>query len=508
VLPDLIADRKLDLTLRLGAIRLLQMHLGDLTSKASKGTVWEGYTRRSDEAPVPEKARAALREAFPSGNADLDRELGRTLAMIEDDDAGVRQRLVEQLTARSHPTEDVHNLIVLARLRGPRTAAMTAATATALLRLDAKMDERKLNRDSNWPLRLGEMYVELAHKDPALNAALLAHADFGRPDHALFAHTAGFDRVAAADRFLARAAKDTDYAWNSTLIEVVGAGPPERVLPVLRRLWGQQGQDEAILPLLARKPQAEDRARFVEALNSARLATMQLAVEALAQLPARNDRDEVLRLLLALRRLPSGKEGDGVRKLLLAALQRSAGREFADADAWTAWFAKTYPALAARVADDDGVDVAGWGKRLAGIDWSSGDAGRGQQIFVRASCASCHSGTQALGPDLQGVVGRFSRADLFTAIIQPSKDVSPRYRTTILTTSNGKTHQGLIVYEAVDSVILQTGPAETVRLTNTQIAERRLSARSLMPAGLLDRLTDREIADLYAYLKGMGKKQG
>src|SRR5581483_10099620 len=121
------------------------------------------------------------------------------------------------------------------------------------------------------------------------------------------------------------------------------------------------------------------------------------------------------------------------------------------------------------------------------INWDKGDAKRGMKVYTRASCASCHSGAAALGPDLAGVTGRFSRDDLFTAILQPSKDVSPRYRTTQVTTARGRVYQGIIVYDAVDSVILQTGPATTVSLANTQISERRLTATSLMPVGLLDR---------------------
>jgi putative heme-binding domain-containing protein len=124
-------------------------------------------------------------------------------------------------------------------------------------------------------------------------------------------------------------------------------------------------------------------------------------------------------------------------------------------------------------------------------------------VHVKAGCAACHSGATALGPDLRGVAGRFSRADLFTAIVQPSKDVAPRYRTTQLTTAGGKIYQGIIVYEAVDSVLLLTGPGQSVRIAHMQIGERRLTATSLMPAGLLDRLRDEEIADLYAYLKSL-----
>src|SRR5207302_521038 len=107
-------------------------------------------------------------------------------------------------------------------------------------------------------------------------------------------------------------------------------------------------------------------------------------------------------------------------------------------------------------------------------------------------------------PTLDGIANRFSRDDLFTAIVQPSKDISRGFQTTVLETTAGKLYQGLIVYEAVDGLILVTGPAATVRLSGQEIASRRASNVSLMPAGLLDNLLDREIADLYAYLRSLG----
>ena len=105
---------------------------------------------------------------------------------------------------------------------------------------------------------------------------------------------------------------------------------------------------------------------------------------------------------------------------------------------------------------------------------------------------------------LAGTQGRFSRDDVLTAILQPSKDISNRYRTTLLETAEGKVYQGLVIYEAVDSMILQTGPAAVVRLVNKQVVGKRLTDVSLMPAGLLDMAKDEEIADLYAYLKSLG----
>ncbi len=505
----LLTDKRITAAVRLEAVRVVQLAMGDLMAAKEKGTVWEGYSRRRDDIAVSADVRTALRTAFPSGHVDLDRELSRTLAVIEDDDAATFAKIAERLTADADPVEDIHYLIVLARLRAIRTETITKRVASALLSLDDKITRRHLNRDTNWPLRIAELHAELARKDAALNAALLAHADFGRPDHVLFARCPGFDRRRAAEIFLRKSTDDTDFPWSAELVALLGELPRQRIAPLLRRLWGEHGVDDAILTLLARQPCAEDRERFVSGLGSPRLDMVILCLDALEKLPPpspeqNRDGDELLAVLLALRRLPDGKETEKARDRLLTYLSHRTGRKQTTTPAWLAWYGRTYPQRAARLNDADGVDVAAWNKRLAALDWSAGEAERGRLVFSKASCASCHSGTQALGPDLRGATGRFSRADLFAAILQPNKDVSPRYRSTQITTEAGKIYQGLIVYEAVDSVILQTGPAATIRLTNPQIREARLTSTSLMPVGLLDKCNDRDIADLYAYLKSLG----
>jgi hypothetical protein len=444
----LVPEWETDPEVRLAAVRLLQRSLGGLMSPKAKGLVWEGYSARLATPDPARVARAApvLRKAFPSGHADLDRELSRTLAMLEEDDPGVLGKVADKLTADSDPVEDVHYLIVFARLRGPRTPALTRRVASALLALDRKLTQRHLNRDTNWPLRVGETYAELARKDPALHAALLADPEFGRPDHALFASSPGFDRRRAAEVFLARAEKDPDYPWTPALAALLDGLSEERARPVLLRLWDRGGLEESVLPLLAREPQAEDRDKFLRGLESAQVATVRLCLDALDKLPDSREGRHLLALVRGLRRLPEGKEEDRLRARLAADLRRLTGQDIGpDREAWTAWFSRSSPDLAARLGGADGVDVAAWGKRLAALDWSAGDAGRGRAVFERASCSACHSGAQALGPDLHGVAGRFSRDDLFTAILRPSKDVSPRYRTTAVATTDGKVYQGLII---------------------------------------------------------------
>jgi putative heme-binding domain-containing protein len=496
--------------LRLAAVRLMQTSLGDLIAPRLMGTVWEGYSlRRSFGVGKAHLARAvtALRHSFPSGNADLDREVSRTLAVLEDDDPTTLIRVIRKVTAKSHPVEDIHYLIVLARLRGPRPAAVTKRTAAALVALDAKLDRRRLARDNHWPLRVAELHEGLAQQDPRLNEAILLHPDFGRPTHAIFAGSKGFNRRKAAVVFLARARREEDYAWTPALVRIIASLPDEQALPVLRSLWGKGGLEETILPFLARRPRERDREMFLSGLQSPQLATVRRCLEALEKLPPRKEGAVFLPLVKCLRRLGDGKEERLLKKRLTGYLRKLTGQSGlgVKSAAWSRWFTKAYPKLAAKLGGADGVDVAAWDRRLAKVDWSAGEAGRGKKVFVKASCASCHSGGQALGPDLRGVAGRFSRRDLFTAIVQPSKDVSPRYRTTQVTTADGKVYQGLVIYEAVGSLILQTGPDKTIRIANKQIEDRRTTLVSLMPVGLIDKLTDREIADLYAYLKSLGK---
>ena len=121
---------------RLDAVRLIQRVLGDLMAPKTMGTVWEGYSRRRATPAVPDTVRTALCAAFPTKNADLDRELARTLAMIEDDDPATLARIADKLLPDSDPVEDVHYLIVIARMGGKRSAEITQRVADSLVSLD------------------------------------------------------------------------------------------------------------------------------------------------------------------------------------------------------------------------------------------------------------------------------------------------------------------------------------------------------------------------------------
>jgi putative heme-binding domain-containing protein len=146
------------------------------------------------------------------------------------------------------------------------------------------------------------------------------------------------------------------------------------------------------------------------------------------------------------------------------------------------------------------VDFDAWQKRLDAIDWKSGDASRGRAVYHQRSCARCHEGTGRLGPELAPVARRFSRNDLFTAILDPNRDVSPAYRVTQVETEAGTVVTGQLLYESPETMLIQTSPDTTVRLAGQEIRAIRKSPLSPMPSGLLRDATDQELADLYAWL--------
>jgi putative heme-binding domain-containing protein len=444
---------------------------------------------------------------YPTRQSHVDREILRLLAMNEAADLLASRPVLAEITSASDPIEDEHRLVFLARMPHGSMDDAISPLANAWLGLDRKFTSGKRARDRNWPLRMGEAYAAMARNVSGLNEALVAHVEFGRPDHVLFSQAGAFPRARAAEIFLARAGGQEDYAWSPALVELLGALPSGRAIAAARALWPNQAVRDAIVPILARMPSTEDRACFLEGLASPQLATIKHCLKALDRLPASGEPDNVYPLVRLLRSLGTGKEEAALKEQAGALLRRATGVDLpsGDANAWTDWLARTYPALAAKLTNADGVDRAAWDRRLASIDWTAGDGGRGQGVFRKAGCASCHSSTQALGPDLAGVTNRFGFGDLVTSIIQPSKDVSPRYQTTLLATADGKTHQGTIIYEATDGVLLQTGPTTMIRIAGNQVTSRRPAPLSLMPAGLLDQLSNAEIADLFAYLKTLKK---
>ena len=165
------------------------------------------------------------------------------------------------------------------------------------------------------------------------------------------------------------------------------------------------------------------------------------------------------------------------------------------------WFNVKYPGLLQHLELDGQDNPAQWEQLYKSTLWNRGDATRGASLFTERACATCHTGSKMVGPDLAGAAQRFSPADLFNAIVFPSRDVAPAYRMTTFNLRNGEAYTGLVAFESADGVMIHTGFGSTMRLSEADITSRQPSALSFMPAGLLGGAKPQDLADLYAYLK-------
>jgi putative heme-binding domain-containing protein len=135
----------------------------------------------------------------------------------------------------------------------------------------------------------------------------------------------------------------------------------------------------------------------------------------------------------------------------------------------------------------------------------------GKQLFEAASCVSCHrlNGVgQEYGPDLTKIDPKqHTPVEILRDILEPSYRINEKYTTYIFETESGKQLSGLILEETPSSVKVIENPllkADPVILKASEIAERKKSTTSLMPKGLLDKLTREEILDLVSYVTAGG----
>lgn len=133
-------------------------------------------------------------------------------------------------------------------------------------------------------------------------------------------------------------------------------------------------------------------------------------------------------------------------------------------------------------------------------DLETARAGRGRTIFIK-SCATCHTlfgeGRQ-VGPDLTGA----QRTDLDYVLINvmdPSALVGHAYRVTVVELKDGRVINGIVKAEDTNTVTLQTATDRIVVATQ-DIESRQQQPVSMMPEGLLNRMTIDDVRDLVKYL--------
>ncbi|MHC4876927.1 MAG: PVC-type heme-binding CxxCH protein [Planctomycetota bacterium] len=153
-------------------------------------------------------------------------------------------------------------------------------------------------------------------------------------------------------------------------------------------------------------------------------------------------------------------------------------------------------------ADDP---LAAWSECLTG-----GDAEAGRETFMThltAACIRCHrvgKTGSTVGPNLESIGLQRDRKHLLRAIISPSADIEPKYRTQTLVLASGKVIQGLPLRRTDDVTVLANAQGKEVEVRNEDIDEALEQKTSIMPE-MTKTLTRREIRNLVAWLTSQRK---
>ena len=131
--------------------------------------------------------------------------------------------------------------------------------------------------------------------------------------------------------------------------------------------------------------------------------------------------------------------------------------------------------------------------------------GRGVYQRTCGACHRLHGEGGEIGPDLTGS-NRPNLNYLLLNVLEPNAEVPDAYKMVVLTTRDGRTFTGNVVGETDRQITLRVVGRDAVAIDKSSVQSREATAVSMMPAGLLDELTDRDVVDLIGYLQRSGSR--
>jgi putative heme-binding domain-containing protein len=130
------------------------------------------------------------------------------------------------------------------------------------------------------------------------------------------------------------------------------------------------------------------------------------------------------------------------------------------------------------------------------------DSARGEIVFKKV-CSTCHrlenEGIE-VGPDLLSALRNKAPETLLIDILDPSREVDPRYLNYQIITKSGRVFTGMIASETASSLTLRRAEKAEDTILRQQIDEIQATGKSVMPDGLEMQMSKQDLADLIGYL--------
>ncbi|TWU26160.1 hypothetical protein Pla52o_00120 [Novipirellula galeiformis] len=138
-----------------------------------------------------------------------------------------------------------------------------------------------------------------------------------------------------------------------------------------------------------------------------------------------------------------------------------------------------------------------------------GSPSNGERIYRREKlqCIECHAiGTAGglVGPNLISIGGSSQPDYILESLIAPNAKLKEGYTTTQFLTDDGRVISGIVLTKNDKAVQVRLADGTVTSIVVDSIEEES-PGKSLMPEGLLDNLTQGELADLVAFLSVLGR---
>ncbi len=151
------------------------------------------------------------------------------------------------------------------------------------------------------------------------------------------------------------------------------------------------------------------------------------------------------------------------------------------------------------------------GSRIAEIMEASkeGDPDRGERVYRRPAlaCIACHAigGVGgAIGPDMTSIGSSAPLDYLIESVIAPNAKIKEGYHSIRIQTTDGRSVSGTLLSTVGGALKIRDATGAEITIAKAQILEQ-VDSDSLMPAGLIDSLDDKDTADLFAFMSQLGK---
>lgn len=270
-------------------------------------------------------------------------------------------------------------------------------------------------------------------------------------------------------------------------LEFLAERKDEALLPILKKSLNDRVIDTTAIQALARYDDAETPKLLLNQFNNYKKPPQAAALETLASRPA------------YARELLKAMKENRLKEAVLSASQARQISQFGDEeinklleDVWGSLTSTP----AAKQEQIDHLKAELTAESLANANLSNG------RIVFNQTCSNCHrlfNAGKNLAPDLTGG-NRMNLDYLLENIVTPSALVPNQYKVTTFVLDSGRVINGVIKSETDQTVTVQTEKDE-ITLAREEIEISKPSNLSLMPDGVLDKMSPEQIRDLIGYLQ-------